>query len=276
MKATYFAATAIAALALSGTAHASVDFILGQGADGKVYSIDVTDASASVFQDLSDFNTDPTEADNSPNALGFNGSSFRSDFPEDNNINTLYRNDTALFTYDTGSGNASGVAAGDVVGDVYHFIDRDGFYNTITGINGSPGTQGFTQSDRIDLGLGGPFGDLAIRGDDLFVSYGNSFSIFDLTDLSLSPTTFALQRFAGLAFAHGDLYGVTGGQGATSELWSIDFLNGTDTLVGNTGVALTDAATVPLPAAAWLMIGGLGAVGAAARHGRRKRVGASA
>ncbi|MFP4269677.1 MAG: VPLPA-CTERM sorting domain-containing protein [Alphaproteobacteria bacterium] len=264
---TLTAAALAASVALPGSL-AQAGFIFGQGADGDVYRIDTSNASTTRYKDLSDFDTDPNEANNSPNALGYNGDFFRTDFPESDGENTLYRNDTPLKSFDTGARTRFSVAAGDVTGSTYHLIDGDGGYRTVSNINGDPGDQDL--SPRTDLGIADPFGDLAIRGNKMFVSYQDMFSVFDLDDLESGATqTFELQRFAGLAFAGDELFGVTGGFDETSDLYKIDLGEQSASKVASTGVALTDAATVPLPAAAWLMIGGLGAIGAFARKARK-------
>ena len=92
------------------------------------------------------------------------------------------------------------------------------------------------------------------------------FSVIDITDILLTTpagsgtpqTILTGPTTSGVAFGPASLY-------AGTNLIDIKF----DTN-GEGFVALTSTlATVPLPAAAWLMIGGLGAVGAYARRSRK-------
>ena len=92
------------------------------------------------------------------------------------------------------------------------------------------------------------------------------FSAIDITDVllttpagaSTSTSIFAGPTSSGVEFGPASLFAGTN---------SIDIEFGT-TGAGNVSLTST-LATVPLPAAAWLMIGGLGAVGAYARRSRK-------
>jgi hypothetical protein len=244
--------------------------ILGQANNGDVLLIDTTNATATLFLDLADVASDQPNL--SPNALGYNGSAFRTNWLEGGAGNTLlYRNDTLILT--TPSPQFS-VAAGDVVGDTYYYVDRQFMFSKVTGINGGSATN----VDILDLdGGGGGFtmGDLTISSTGtMYLSYGNS----NLTSYDLSgnnPVNFsgAARRYAGLAFDGNTLYGVTGGDGTASDLYRLAISGTTVTpvLVGqiqyNGGtVALTDAAPVPVPAALPLLGSALVALGVIRRR----------
>jgi hypothetical protein len=274
-------------------AHAA---ILGQDKDGDVLIINTSNATATLFMDLADVGATlgGTEPNNSPNALGYNGSAFRTNFSNTSPATVdLFRNDTKLLTLSTGAGTIPpgeptfSVAAGDVRGDTYYFIDRGWGYSKVTGINGAPGTQTKTDIADFDAGGGGATtGDMAITPDGLsfFFSTGTStLNKYRLSD-GLLETSFtgAVTRYAGLTFDGGVLYGVIGGNPAgtgaalLSQLYRLDITGATtitrtkigDITMNGSNVFLTDAAPIPEPGTYAMLLAGLGVVGLVARRRR--------
>ena len=258
-----FLATA-GALGLAGPAAAATISVLGN--DGAVYNVDVVTGIASFVTNIGD--PPSTQPQFSPNALGVEAGSpttitamtFNTDGDE-----SIIVNGTEENTFPTARDAA--VAAGDSESGSYYYVDRDfGVYQVLA--NGA-GDRNFLG----DLGPDDTLGDLAIRGTTAYLSYGSSFSSFDLTDVDDGfEQTASASRFVGLGFAGDTLYGVS----ATSQLY---MWNGTFdpdpfsyvadiTLDGSTPLrGLTDASSaVPLPAAGWLLLGALGGLAAMRRR----------
>lgn len=271
-------------------AHAA---ILGQDKDGDVLLINTSNATATLFMDLADVGAGlpGTEANNSPNALGYNGFAFRTNFSNSNPATVdLFRDDTKLLTLSTGPGTPPGeeprysVAAGDVRGDTYYFIDRDWGVSKVTNINGVANTQ--VKTDLYDLGAGATTGDMAITPDGLSFFFSTGMSTLNKYRLSdgILETSFtgAVTRYAGLTFDGGVLYGVIGGNPAgtgdalLSQLYRLDITGATtitrtkigDITMNGSNVFLTDAAPIPEPGTYAMLLAGLGVVGLV---GRRRR-----
>lgn len=258
----YTALAAIAAIAVSGPVQAFS--ILGLAENGEVYSIDTATGTASFVRQVQDL---AGQDQNSPNGLGsigsINGNLFYTNFG--NNVqNTLYRDNDFLTNIPAGGFS---IAAADVSGDNYVYVDRNFAVQSVGNIFGDPGTQ--TVSQLGDLGGGDTLGDLAIRGKTAYLSFGDDFGTFDLTN----PNSFTFQntsadrRYAGLAFdASGGLFGFT--VGTTNDLYSINTSTGVGTFVATIsglseeGLRLTDAATViPLPASVLFLLSAMAGFG---------------
>lgn len=272
-------------MALASGAHSA---ILGQDKDGDVLLINTTNAQASVFLDLADVGAGlgGTEPNNSPNALGYNGSAFRTNFSNTSPATVqLFRNDTSILTLSTEP--TFSVAAADVKGNSYYFVDRQFGFSRVDGIDGgSP-----TLTNVIDFdgsGGGATIGDIAIAPDGLSFYFSNGTNTLRQYNLNSGAliTSFsgAVTRYAGLAFDGGALYGVIGGNptgtgtATLSQLYRLDFTGpsavtpafiGNVTLNGN-NVFLTDAAPVPEPSTYALLGVGFALVGMSLRRSRKR------
>ena len=231
-----------------------------------MYLVSTSTAVATAFASFPDV---PGSDAFSPNGLGYNGNVFNTSYVNSASNLTLYRNGVALVqplaTTGQPASTAVGVAAGDVSGSTYYYIDTDFDLYSVSNINGVSGSQVNVKIKDEMTGVMGLFGDLAISGGSMFVSHGtNSPQQFDLSGNLLNTITNETRRYVGLAFDGGVLYGVAD-IGTSSQLFRllisgttvVSQLVGTITLNGNSNLTLTDAASVPLLAAAWLLLSGL-------------------
>ena len=263
---------------LSAGADAAILVLTNEGA---VLSVDTNSAVATPFAnylDVPPVTGTGTDDDYSPNALGYNGNVFYATYGA--SPVTLYRNGAQLPTNLSSAGSIPSVAAADVSGDTYYYLNGNFDLYSVTSINGGSQTNTLVNQEIGGDGVVGQFGDLAINGGSMFVSHGTSTPIlqrFNLSGTLQATYTFASdpRRYLGLAFDGGTLYGVAAAAGSTYELFSLGFsgLTVTPTSLGTImlGVSaaqgLTDAASaVPLPAAAWLLLSGLAGFGFVARR----------
>ena len=268
----YVTAALAAAVGFAAPAHAG--FILVQDRAGPVYKVDTVGTNDSIFRSLADVPS--TQPANSPNALGTNlndSGLYRTQFPDVGDAAEFYRDDDLLGTLPV-LGN--GIAAGDVLDDTYYYIDRSSRLRSVDNISALDGTNTPVADLIRDLGDLETLGDLAVAGGpgQIFISHNDAaFSVVDTDGTKLTTVT-ASNRYAGLAFAGGDLFGVTGGNNSVSDLYALSFTGTalTETFVRTLdGIRGTDASVVPLPAAAWMFLGGIGAAGAYNRYLRRKK-----
>ena len=189
-----------------------------QGSEGQVYLVSTSTAVATLFASYPDV---PGSDAFSPNGLGYNGNVFNTSFVNSASNLTLYRNGVALVqplaTTSQPSGTAVGIAAGDVSGNTYYYIDTDFDLYSVSNINGA--TRSNVKIMDEMTGATGLFGDLAISGGSMVVSYGtNSLQQFDLNGNLLNTITNETRRYLGLAFDGGVLYGVVD-TGSTNDLY---------------------------------------------------------
>lgn len=258
--------------ALSTGANAA---ILVLTSEGNILQVNTSNAVATPFASYGDV---PGATDGfSPNALGYNGNAYYTTFGA--SPVTLYRDGVAVATLATTGG---GVAAGDVTGNTYYYIDPDFDLYRVSNISGAPGSHLNELVKNEMTNVAGTFGDMAISGGSMFVSHSDSsLQQFDLDGNLLNTFTGAARRYLGLAFEGGTLYGVAL-VGSVNQLFRL-MISGTTitpqfvgniSLNGSTNLTLTDAAAVPLPAAAWLLMSGL--IGFVALGRRRGSAGRSA
>lgn len=240
MKATYFAATAIAAVALSGTAHAAFT-----STDGVfVEDLGIPGPEAGLI---------PTSSDTlTTNVVGG---------PPPPNVRDPY-----LGTGSAGIG-VYHVLGGGVADPTFPSEGVFSFGSLFPEFElhwGSPDTGG-GNDNLIKFYSGGATGTLvgSVTGGEL-LSSGSSVTTSVIRDDSGAITTGSISDLEGVGFAYVKF--------TPDDPFDTVVL----TSIGAPAFEFSSAAAVPLPAAAWLFIGGLGAVGAAVRHGRKKRVEASA
>ncbi len=253
-------------LACGAASSAHAGFIYGQDGDGRIGLIDTTDGSVTEVLDPANASFDDV-GEGSTNGLGFQqstGDFYRSGGADNT---SLYRNNTPLVEVGT-------VFGGAVDGSTYYGVEEgDGTYFTVDLSSGNPTETNRTKVTDLAGVAGNPLGDVVVSGDELWVSYEGGFGIYNLADGSLISSLTASRRYAGLAFVGSQLFGVAGAPNDDSTLYALGFAGtsvseGDGTTVAD-GWNIYDAATVPLPAAAWLFLSGLAGVFGYARFGRR-------
>jgi hypothetical protein len=282
--------SAVTFVSLFAVGAAQADSILAQADDGNVWRIDIAGGNVTGETMLSGF-TDlpPVKEGNTPNGLAnVNGSIFRSSFDTINSTFTpkIYEVNSEFATASEGVATKSAIAGAGGFGSVYYYATGTGAIASLETSGGAPGVQKLLGqlSDGVTQ-----YGDLAVRSVDaqgaatLILSYdtssGSKLVSFDTgTQTTTSIAGFdGLTKFAGLAFSNGTLYGVRAkneGPGTTA-IYAINLGTGAYAALGDGAGSTyfskntyTDAANVPIPAAAWLFGSALiGAVGL----GRRKR-----
>ncbi|QDU89358.1 hypothetical protein Pla175_27470 [Pirellulimonas nuda] len=264
-----FSCSIVAAAAMTGSTLASIAV---QSQDGKIYSVATTGGSAGLATEIGSFtDVGPSTATKvSPNSLAnYQGSFFRSDFAPTSGVNTLYKGNSAFLTPLDGSASNNEFAAGGMLGSEYHYIDAASNLRKVDVTAGVP-----TSTLVADLGTLGDFGDLAFGNGVLYVSHGTGvnqkLSVFDTLGNLL--TSYDKDRYAGLAFDHGILYGVTGGASLLYEI----VLGGADTFIaavataGGTAIFGTDAASA-VPEVSSLLVWGSLLIPVGLSAGRRYR-----
>ena len=259
----------------AGIAHAA--YIAGQDDNGDVFAIDVDTGAVGSTPLLSNSGVDTSGF--SPNALAWDpgsGDFFRSDFDGASGDATLFRNNTSFTTL--GGVGAGSQFAGGAIDGVYYGISQSGVFFDVDLGTGDVTTGPALGSSVSDLG------DLAVRGDSMFVSAKEGFFEFNVNTGVLLDSGDPTAKYAGLAFSGDRLFGIetdsNAGGGAADTLYEVSLASGASFGVGteiadlNGSFAFNDAAAVPLPAAAWLFLGGLAGVVGWAR--RSKSAGATA
>jgi hypothetical protein len=157
------------------------------------------------------------------------------------------------------------VASGLALGGNYYFVTNEGDFKVIE--NAGSGSGGVRTIKSGLISDGAEFGDIVWDGRMVIASYGPGstsagvLATFDLDGENFSSSSTGQAKYAGLAFSGGTLYGVRG-EGSGSRLFSIDLGIGLGIAGAFVSAFITDLATVPLPAAAWLLLSGiLGLVG---------------
>jgi len=252
----------LSAFVLTGTAHAGFISILGE--DGKAFNLNTATGVATFATQLQNPGGS-AEPQYSPNALGVSGGSyFYTTFNTPGNEN-LYRDNSSILSVAT-SGQFE-IANGDAVGSNFYFVDRyNGKFVTISNIFGTAAQNAGVQITGL---IPATMGDLAISGTTAYLSTDNILATFDITNPGAGFTSVNLNRYVGLGFDGGSLYGVLRVGANNFDLYSIN----TATLAANklfdiTGVSgtghvsgqyeITDASrAVPIPATLWLLGAGL-------------------
>jgi len=259
----------------AGIAHAA--YIAGQDDNGDVFAINVDTGAVGSTPLLS--NSGVGTSGFSPNALAWDpgsGDFFRSDFDGGSGDATLFRNNTSFTTL--GGVGAGSQFAGGAIDGVYYGISQSGVFFDVDLGTGDVTTQNLPGASVSDLG------DLAVRGDSMFVSAKEGFFEFNVNTGVLLDSGDPTAKYAGLAFSGDRLFGIetdsNAGGGAADTLYEVSLASGASfgegTSIAKLGdsFAFNDAAAVPLPAAAWLFLGGLAGVVGWAR--RSKSAGATA
>ncbi len=147
--------------------------------EGAVLSVNTTSAVATPFANYGDVLPTDTNDIYSPNALGYNGSVFYATYGA--SPVTLYRNGAELATGLSSAGSIPSIAAADVSGDTYYYLNGNFDLYSVTNINGGSQTNTLVSEEIGGDGVVGQFGDLAINGGSMFVSHSNtSLDQFDL------------------------------------------------------------------------------------------------
>jgi hypothetical protein len=271
---------ALGAILVGGTADAAIRAIDGLG---NLYNIETDTAVATKIGEVPDVpsngGTNPEAS--SPNSIGVGaGGNYYTSFAQlpngANNLESLYRDGDQILQVPVGG---PAIEAGDAVGDKFYFVDGDGTFITIANISTtSPAVESRRSSTGALIGDGARFGDLAIKGSTAYLSYrensGASYKLasFDITaeEPTLTNVIADTQRYVGLAFdpTYSSLFGIQraapGGE-LVFRLLEIDLGTGNGTRIADiaglaAGAEFTDAATIPLPAAAWLLITAAGSL----------------
>jgi hypothetical protein len=270
------AATFVSLFAVGAAQADPVDSIYAQNTDGTVWRLDIGVASVTEIEVRSDLTAVGAAGVNSPNALAnVNGRLYRASFDVPSGNQTIFNEDVPVGEPTTSLQGAGSIAAGGAFGSDYYFADGYGKifkFDTTTG-------DATTSTQVGDLGnVTTEYGDLVVKdATTLVLSVGDAGNVnkwlftYDLTTNTKTQLTGVTQKFAGIAFGQsGTLYGIRSGANDTG-VYSID-LSGVGSVapIANytSGNIYTDAAPVPIPAAAWLFGSALiGAIGL----GRRKR-----
>lgn len=245
----------IATLSMSGAQAAIIYGI--NGPTNQVLAINTTTGNTSVAG--GGYGISPDGSD-SPNALGYDAANNRFYFTGGAANRNLYRAVPGTTTVtNLGSLGSSQVFSGTMIGTDYYFWTENGELRRVASANSV--TNPVSSSAVLTSGIipgSGDFGDIIANGNLLYASYGGDsngnnarFSIIDLSTSSVVGTFTGSKRMQ-LAFAGGTLFGI---QTGTDQIFSVNTANGAPTLVStltNGALFITDAATVPLPAAAWL------------------------